>query len=153
VTSSDHTRPIIPLHTSFRDFLTNKTSNVFYVDLGQAHEQLAHSCLNLMLDDLKFNICELESSYLANCDVPDIDSRIAKHISPALSYACVFWANHLEHLGFLEDLFTKLELLFEKKFLFWLEVLSLKSSVAVGSRELSNLMKWLPQVGTPHDSI
>jgi DNA polymerase III delta prime subunit len=154
VTSTDHTRPIIPLHTSFRDFLINGTSNVFYVDLGHAHHQLAHSCVGLMLNDLKFNICELESSYLANCDVPDLDSRMAKHIPPALSYACVFWANHLEHLGFLEDLLTKLESLFETKFLFWLEVLSLESSVAVGLRALSNLLKWLPQeVGIPHDSI
>jgi DNA polymerase III delta prime subunit len=154
VTSSDHTRPIIPLHTSFRDFLTNKTSNVFYVDLGHAHQELAHSCLGLMLNDLKFNICELESSYLANCDVPDLDSRIAKYVPPALSYACVCWANHLEHLDSLEDLLTKLESLFEKKFLFWLEVLSLKSSVAVGLRELSTLLKWLPKaVCTPHDSI
>jgi AAA ATPase domain len=154
VTSSDHTGPIIPLHTSFRDFLTSKTSNVFYVDLGDAHQELAHSCLGLMLNDLKFNICELESSYLANCDVPDLDFRITKYIPPALSYACVSWANHFEHLSFLEDLFTKLESLFETKFLFWLEVLSLKSSVAVGLRALSNLMKWLPQdVGTLHDSI
>jgi DNA polymerase III delta prime subunit len=154
VTSSDHTRPIIPLHTSFRDFLINKTSNVFYVDLDNAHHQLAHSCLGLMLNDLKFNICELESSYLANRDVPDLDSRIAKHIPPALSYACVFWANHLEHLGFLEDLLTKLESLFEAKFLFWLEVLSLKSSMAIGLRALSYLLKRLPQgVGTPDDSI
>jgi AAA ATPase domain len=152
VTSSDHTRPIIPLHTSFRDFLTNKTSNVFYVDLGHAHEQLADSCLGLMLHDLKFNICELESSYLANCDVPDLDSRVAKYVPPALSYACVCWADHLEHLDFLEDLLAKLESLFETKFLFWLEVLSLKSSVAIGLRELSNLLKWLPQeVGIPHD--
>jgi AAA ATPase domain len=154
VTSSNHTLPIIPLHISFRDFLTNKTSNVFYVDLGHAHQQLAHSCLGLMLKDIKFNICELESSYLANRDVPDIDSRIAKHISPALSYACVSWANHLEHLAFDEDLFKKFELLFETKFLFWLEVLSLKSSVAVGLRALSNLLKWLPQeVGTPYNLI
>jgi hypothetical protein len=40
VTSSDRTRPILPLHTSFRDFLTNKTSNVFYVDLSEAHHRL-----------------------------------------------------------------------------------------------------------------
>jgi hypothetical protein len=58
VTSSDQTRPIVPLHTSFRDFLTNKKSDVFYVDLGDAYQQLAHSCLGLMLDNLKFNICE-----------------------------------------------------------------------------------------------
>jgi NACHT domain len=143
VTSSDHTRPIVPLHTSFRDFLTNKKSDAFYVDLEEAHHQLAHSCLGLMLDNLKFNICELESSYIANSDVPDLESRISKHISPSLWYSCVFWSNHLEHVAFGHDLFTKLRSLFEKEFLFWLEVLSVKSSVGLASATLSSLKTWL----------
>jgi NACHT domain len=152
VTSSDDTLPILS-HTSFRDFLANEKSGVFHIDLGRAHRRLAHSCFGLMLNDLKFNICELESSYLANRDVPDLDSRIAKHIPPALSYACVFWVNHLEHLAF-EDRLTKLESLFETKFLFWLEVLSLTSNVGLAFRALSSLLEWLQrEVGTAHDSI
>jgi NACHT domain len=143
VTSSDRTRPIVPLHTSFRDFLTNRKSDVFYVDLGDAHQQLAHSCFGLMLDKLEFNICKLESSYLANSDVPDIESRIAKHIPPGLPYACVFWDDHLKDLAFEQGLFTKVRSLFEAKFLFWLEVLSIKSRVGVASQALSSLKTWL----------
>jgi AAA ATPase domain len=143
VTSTDQTRPIVPLHTSFRDFLITKKSDVFYVDLGGAHRELAHSCLGLMLDKLKFNICELDSSYLANSDVPDLDSRIIKNIPPALSYACVFWVDHLEHVVFEQDLFVKLRTLFETKFLFWLEVLSIKSSVGLASPASSSLRTWL----------
>jgi NACHT domain len=154
VTSSDRTQPIVPLHTSFYDFLTNKKSGVFYVDLDDAHYQLAHSCLGLMLDELKFNICELESSYLANNDVPDIESRISKHIPPALSYSCIFWDKHLEHLAFEHDLFTKLGFLFEEKFLFWLEVLSMKNSVGLALPALSSLLIWLRrEVGVSHNSI
>jgi hypothetical protein len=154
VTSSDQTRPIIPLHTSFRDFLTNKTSNAFYVDLAGAHHQLAHSCIGLMLNNLEFNICKLESSYLANSDVPGIDSRITRYIPPALSYACIFWGKHLEHVDFERDLFAKLKSLAETKFLFWLEVLSLKSRVGLASRALSSLLIWLQrEVGTSHKSI
>jgi AAA ATPase domain len=143
VTSSDQTRPIIPLHTSFRDFLTDKTSNVFYVDLREAHHRLTHSCVGLMLDDLKFNICQLESSYLANSDVPDLDYRVTRYIPHDLSYACVFWGNHLENVDFEDDLFSKLGSLFETKFLFWLEVLSLTSTVHRGLPALSSLLKWL----------
>jgi hypothetical protein len=66
-TSTDLTLPIVPLHTSFRDFLTNEqSSGPFYIDLGEAHRQLVHSCLGLMLGNLKFNICELPSSYYPN---------------------------------------------------------------------------------------
>src|SRR6266702_4274468 len=65
VNSSDQNLPIIPFHTSFRDFLTNEEkSGEFYVDLRHSHRHLAHSCLGLVLHELKFNICNLKSSYL-----------------------------------------------------------------------------------------
>src|SRR6266852_5445672 len=80
VNSSDKNLPIIPRHTSFRDFLTNKDkSGDFYIGVRDAHRQLAHSCLNLLLDPLdglKFNICKLETSYLANDDVEDLNTRV-----------------------------------------------------------------------------
>jgi hypothetical protein len=154
VTSSDLTRPIIPLHTSFRDFLTSKTNDAFYVDLADARHQLVHSCLGLMLDGLKLNICKLESSYLANDDVPDLELRISEYIRPALSYACISWDDHLERIGFDQDVFEMLRLLLETKFLFWLEVLSIKRSVGLAPRALSSLLIWLQrQVRTPHNSI
>jgi NACHT domain len=154
VTSDDQMLPIVPLHTSFRDFLTKKTSNVFYVDLADAHHQLTHSCLGSMLDTLKFNICKLESSYLANNDVPDLESRIAENIPPALSYACLFWDEHLEHLAFNHDILKKLRSFFETKFLFWLEVLSVKGTVDLASSALSSVLLWLQrEVSTPHYSV
>jgi hypothetical protein len=84
VNSSDKNLPIIPLHTSFRDFLTNKDKSGGVRD---GHHQLAHSCLNLLLDSLdglKFNICKLETSYLANDDVADLSTRVDQHIPAAL---------------------------------------------------------------------
>src|SRR6266702_220010 len=46
VNSSDESLPIIPLHTSFRDFLTNKEKSVeFFIGLRDAHCQLVYSCL------------------------------------------------------------------------------------------------------------
>ncbi len=144
VNSSDEGLPIIPLHTSFRDFLRNKEkSGDFYVSLRDAHCQLGHFCVSLLLKDLKFNICNLESSYLANKDVKDLRSRVDKHIPPALLYACRFWGDHLEHIGFETDLFGKLRTFFEKKFLFWLEVLSLISDVGLALAACSALKVWL----------
>ncbi len=144
VNSSDGSLPIIPLHTSFRDFLTNKEkSGDFCVSLRDAHRQLAHSCLGLLLKDLKFNICNLESSYLSNKDVEDLRSRVDKHIPTALLYACRFWDDHLEHIDFEIDLFVQLRTFFEKKFLFWLEALSVTSNVGLASPALSALNVWL----------
>jgi len=144
VNSSDENLPIIPLHTSFRDFLTNKEkSGEFCVGLRDAHRQLAHSCLGLLLNDLKFNICNLETSNLANKDVTDLDFRVYKHIPPALLYACRFWDDHLEHIGFETDLFGKFRTFFEEKLLFWLEVLSLTNDVGLASAACSILNVWL----------
>ncbi len=144
VNSSDANLSIFPLHTSFRNFLTDKAkSGGFYVSLRDAHRQLAHSCLGLLLNDLKFNICNLESSYLANKDVKDLNSRVDRYISPALLYACRFWDDHFEHIDFETVLFGKLRTFFEKKFLFWLEALSLTSDLRLALRAISTLNVWL----------
>jgi hypothetical protein len=157
VTSSDHTLLIVPLHTSFRDFVTNEDkSSIFYVDLHVAHHQLALSCLGLMLHSLRFNICNLETSYLANKDVEDLEVRIVQCLPPALSYACRLWDDHLEHVGFETDLFGKLQAFFGEKFLFWLEALSLLNGVGLASPALSSLSIWLTSghgVSTASDSM
>jgi hypothetical protein len=147
VNSSDNSLPIIPLHTSFRDFLTNKDkSGDFYVGVRDAHHQLAHFCLNLLLDPvdgLKFNICKLETSYLANDDVEDLNTRVDQHIPPALLYACRFWDDHLKDTDFKTDLLRKVETLIKEKFLFWLEALSLTRNTGLVSSVFANLKTWL----------
>ena len=144
--SSDKNLPIIPLHTSFRDFLTNKDkSDDFYVGVGDVHDQLTHSCLNLLLDPvdgLKFNICKLETSYLANNDVEDLNTRIDRHIPPALLYACRFWGDHLKHADFNMDLFRKVETLFNEKFLFWLEALSVTRNIGLAQSAFATVDMW-----------
>jgi hypothetical protein len=147
VNSSDKNLPIIPLHTSFRDFLTNKDkSGDFYVGVRDAHDELAHSCLNLLLnplDGLKFNICKLETSYLANDDVEDLDTRVDQFIPSSLLYACRFWDDHLSHTDFKMDLFRKVEPFFKEKFLFWLETLSLTRNIGLAPSAFATLTVWL----------
>jgi hypothetical protein len=147
VNSSDNSLSIIPLHTSFRDFLTNKDkSGDFYVGVRDAHHHLAHSCLNLLLEPaggLKFNICKLETSYLANDDVEDLNTRVDQHIPPGLLYACRFWGDHLKHTDFKADLFRNIETLFKEKFLFWLETLSLTRNIGLASSAIAALNMWL----------
>jgi hypothetical protein len=147
VNPSDNSLPIIPLHTSFRDFLINQDkSGEFYVGVRDAHHQLAHSCLNLLfdpLDGLKFNICKLETSYLANEDVKDLNTRVDQHIAPALLYASRFWDDHLKHTDFKMDLFGKVETFFKEKFLFWLEALSLTRMIGLAPSAFATLNMWL----------
>ena len=144
VNSTDGTLPIVPLHTSFRDFLINKEkSSNFVIVLRDAHCELADSCLGLVLCDLRFNMCNIESSYLANKDIEDLGARISNHLPPALSYACRFYNNHLEHLDFETNMFGKLRDFFETKFLFWLEALSLMGTMRLALPALSTVKMWL----------
>src|SRR6266403_870289 len=144
VNSSDKSLPIIPLHTSFRDFVTNKDkSGDFYVDVRDAHDQSALYCLDLLLNSLKFNICDLETSYLANNEVKDIYTRVHRRIPPALLYACRSWDDHLKHTDFKTDLFEKVEKLFKEKFLFWLEALSLTRNIGLALIAFKTLNMWL----------
>ena len=144
VNSPDGTLPVLPLHTSFRDFLINKEkSGDFFIVPRDAHYALAHSCLSLVLRDLRFNICNIESSYLANKDIQDLEARVSKHLPPALLYACRFYDDHLEQLGFETDLFSKLRAFFKTNFLSWLEVLSLMGDMRLALPALSSVNMWL----------
>ncbi|PPQ94613.1 hypothetical protein CVT25_011427 [Psilocybe cyanescens] len=145
VTSENRNLPIVPLHTSFRDFLTEdiEKGDSFLVDIEKSHNELAHACLGLMLQELKFNICGLESSYLPNRKIPDLDARIEKYIQPALFYACLFWDDHLEHLSFDEVIFGQLRKFFEDKFLFWLEVLSITDTVSLAMQACLMFKNWM----------
>ncbi|KAI0257891.1 hypothetical protein BC834DRAFT_1046712 [Gloeopeniophorella convolvens] len=90
VAPADSGRPISPLHTSFRDFLTSKDrAGEFWIDVAASHRQMAYCCLGLLIDKVHFNICKLVSSYQKNLDVPDIIPSYPLHL-PSLSYASRF---------------------------------------------------------------
>ena len=118
-------------------------SGGFNINLDEAHRQLAHSCVGVMLHNLKFNICKLESSYLPNKEIPDLQLRINQHIPPVLLYACRCWNDHMGRLWFERDLFARIQSLLEEKFLFWLEVLSLTNAVSIATPALLSLKAWL----------
>jgi hypothetical protein len=131
-----------PLHTSFRDFLLNKSrSSNFYVDLTtQHHCELALAALHTMNAQLCFNICDLETFYVPNKDIADLQQRIAMHIQPELSYACRFWGKHL--CNHEEGIDSAVEGFLNDKFLFWLEALSLINGYDHASRALMDLRNW-----------
>jgi hypothetical protein len=91
---------VLLLHPTFREFLIDeKTSNQFYVNLGEAHGLMAKGCIQVMLSELKFNICGLESSFLLNSQVSDLEDRISTCISKQLQYSCVHWPTHVVNSG------------------------------------------------------
>jgi hypothetical protein len=137
-------RPIRPLHASFPEFLTDqKRSGEFFIDLSCIHNELAFACLGVMKTELRFNICDLPSSYLQNSQVYDLEKRIEANVSPQLSYSCRYWADHLRHTSFSPGIAKEIRDLFNnERLLFWFEVLSLEKKVDVCTSLLSFVIEW-----------
>ncbi|EJF58666.1 WD40 repeat-like protein, partial [Dichomitus squalens LYAD-421 SS1] len=126
---SSRTSPIRPLHTSFRDFLTDKArSREWFVDLSAGHSTMALCCFRIMNERLSFNICHLDTSYVLNREIPDLESRLITFVSQSLSYASCSWKDHLAATH-PPDLQQDVIRFLREKLLFWFELLSLLKCV------------------------
>ena len=81
--------PVCPLHASFYDFLLDqKWRGEFFINEAEIHHELALASLHVMQDHLQFNICGLETSYVHNSAVADLEMKIEKDIPLYLFYSC-----------------------------------------------------------------
>ncbi|KAJ6511658.1 hypothetical protein DFH09DRAFT_270095, partial [Mycena vulgaris] len=120
--------PIQFIHLSFREFITSHvqaTRPDIHCVTDYQQESLAFSLLRAMQRSLRFNICNLPTSYLRNVEMPGLQSQLDKHIPGELQYACRFWVDHLVATSCNSRSVRVAEGLVLEKFLFWLEVLSL----------------------------
>jgi hypothetical protein len=132
-------------HQSFVDFLLDPKDCPpdFLIVRERENRSLTVACLKVMKSHLRFNICELESSYVRNSEVSDPQSRVEKHISRHLFYSSRFWADHLAQTVFDGGLYEHLQYFMKIQFLFWLEVLSLTGVVNAASSMLWMLLNWI----------
>ncbi|KAG2336413.1 hypothetical protein BDR05DRAFT_1005889 [Suillus weaverae] len=137
--------PIRPLHASFHDFLTDKSSSgEFSIDLSKAQRDLGLASLRVMERGLRFNICDLKSSYLPNSEVPGLKERIQKCISPHLSYSSRFWTSHVRTTPFDKELAKEVKLFFDhEQLFFWLELLALINALNGAVPALPLIAQWL----------
>lgn len=134
--------PVRPLHSSFRDFLIDDArSGQFYVDLDEHNENLLMGSLKAMRG-LYFNICGLKTSHLNNEHQEDLEVAIKENISVSLSYACRYWAVHLEDSEFSKEILKELRAFMHTRLLYWFEVLSLLGSFKVAYKALPMIDMW-----------
>ena len=124
--------PVRPFHKSFPDFITDPircTNKRFYISPPSHHPELLVGCLKLMNQALEMNICKLPDT-TANKEILNLREMIDQYISPSLQYACKSWHKHLTKDAICTSAITSvLHYFLEKKFLFWLEVLSVIGAV------------------------
>ena len=127
-------------------FLSDRCS--YQMNVRDADVQLGIACIKVMTTHLRFNICKLDDSRLANADVRDLASRVEQNISDALQYSCLHWLDHLCFppanrdqrvlvLGSLKEFFEGLYPLF------WVEALSIMGMVPIGVPSLRRLLSWV----------
>jgi hypothetical protein len=132
-------------HLSISDFFVSDHCD-YQVNLQDANMQLGIACLKTMVRQLRFNICKLEDSRLANADVEDLPSRIKENISDALQYSSLYWSNHLCFTPDNGDqrVWGSLKEFFEGLYpLFWIEVLSIMGMVPIGAPSLRRVISWV----------
>jgi hypothetical protein len=116
--------PIRPLHTSFRDYLTDcNRSKEFFVDLILGHRHLALGMLIKMNQDLHFNMFDIRTSHQDFT----IDHEWHPLLNPtsALHYSCLYWMDHLmaTDISSTNCMNEHMEKFMTEKLLFWLEVM------------------------------
>jgi energy-coupling factor transporter ATP-binding protein EcfA2 len=137
--------PIRIIHLSFREFMTSGILDK-RADLlcGTEDQQrfVASNLIRIMQIELKFNICDLPTSYLPNIYMPEIQWRLATYIPRHLRYSCRYWADHLTATSLRSEVAREAGNFLLEKFLFWLEVLSLLRMVGYASPALSKFIAW-----------
>jgi hypothetical protein len=133
-------------HLSISDFLVSDDCPCNYrMNPRDANVQLGIACLKTMVRQLRFNICGLEDSRLANADIQDLPSRITENISDCLQYSSLYWSNHLCFAPDNNDwrVWDSLEEFFEELSpLFWIEVLSILGMVPMGAPSIRRVTSW-----------
>ncbi|KAE9392793.1 hypothetical protein BT96DRAFT_1023345 [Gymnopus androsaceus JB14] len=114
------------------------------LDASKHHESLLHATLSVMRAELKFNICNLESSFLANHQVENLQVLSNRYIEGHLSYSCRFWSAHLNELRTVNSISLGHDLkdFLEKRFLWWLEVISILKQVDTAALAILSIADW-----------
>ncbi|KAJ3978738.1 WD40 repeat-like protein [Lentinula detonsa] len=140
---SDNTQ-VRPVHTSVLDFLLDeKRSKKFRVDLEQGHELLAKGSFHVMFRDLHFNMGNLESSYVMNSEIKDLETKLSNTLTPELIYACCWWDLHLQNIEPSDLWVHDLGEFFSGYSLYWMEVLGLMKKIHIASRTARHTMTFL----------
>jgi len=140
--------PIKAFHKSFPDFLMDPLRckhEKFFVEPTVHHTDILLSCLRLMGERLKRNICNLDD-YAVLSEVEDLPACKKEHIGEALEYACRFWAKHLLRVpgnsSRAGEVQKAIEKFFTSHLLYWIEVLALVGDLDTGVYAMNDVEQW-----------
>ncbi|KDR73111.1 hypothetical protein GALMADRAFT_125121 [Galerina marginata CBS 339.88] len=136
---------VLSYHKSFTDLMFNQNRAAeFWCDPAQHHLLLAGSCLR-MLDGLKFNIANIESSFLLDRDNSALPYAVKQNIPPVLSYSCRNWDYHVSAVALTDshELRAALSRFLQLRVLFWIEAMNLLGSRSLCEKMLRRARNWI----------
>jgi len=140
--------PIRAFHKSFPDFLMDPSrckDEQFFIQPTVHHAEILLSCLRLMGERLKRNICNLDD-YTVLSEIKDLSDCWKDHIGDALKYACHFWTKHLLEIPgsstYIKEVQKAIEGFFTRHLLYWIEVLALTGNLDIGVYAMNDIEKW-----------
>jgi hypothetical protein len=144
--------PIRAFHKSFPDFLTDHErckEKWFFLDPEVYHAEILLSCLKLMKERLKKNICNLDD-YAILSETKDLIACQKGYIGDALEYACHFWTKHLlgvpSSSSYVEKVQNAINEFSTTHLLHWIEVLVLTGNLGVGVNAMNDVEQWCTSV-------
>ncbi|CUA75297.1 Vegetative incompatibility protein HET-E-1 [Podospora anserina] [Rhizoctonia solani] len=151
---SEDTGLVSTLHASFPDFMfSNERSGEYFCDILEHSQALAERCFVVMKEQLRFNICDLESSFVPDEKVENLQERMKQKISATLAYACRYWGIHLSLASSSDNLSVMLEDFVSHRLLFWMEVLNLRREMAMGLEAFFKVNQWLIQASATSSDL
>ena len=145
---------ILWYHASFPDFIFRQSRSKFTIsgdivdmscDVATHNTALTCRCFNMMMSNLRFNICNLPSSFLLDAEVPGLAHLVQKNISDVLAYCCRSWSQHLAQAASndRDDLLPCIQDFFPMHVLFWIEAMNLLQSSHQCPSMLQQAREWV----------
>jgi len=152
-------------HASFPDFIFDKERSKFKVpdpsgtgkrevdtscNAAAHHAFLTHSCFRIMNSDLRFNICDIPSSFLLDAEVHGLGRRVRENISSAVEYSSRYWVQHLYRADSSDHEARRSQVcnFLRARVLFWIETMNLLGSKARCTPMLQRAREWVLKVGS-----
>ena len=144
-------------HASFPDFMFTETGSKFMIagdivnmscDVAAHNAVLTRRCFDITMSNLRFNICNLPSSFLLDSEVPGLAQLVQKNISGVLSYSCRYWSQHLARAASSDrdNLLPCVRGFFPMRVLFWIEAMNLLQSSNRCPLMLQQACEWVSKV-------
>ena len=130
------------VHQSAKDYLLNEASDELLPSgIAHQHHMVFSRSLDLLSEALKRDIYDLQAP---GCLINQVSKPESDPLA-AIQYSCIFWIDHLHDSAARENLDQSGRILafFERKYLQWLEALSLLSNIPAGVRAMEKLEGYL----------